>query len=68
MNQGNLPLPYLNSILDVYGHILQKSPNYNDNAASKVKQEILHGLGNASLQSEEIVIIIIMILVAIACR
>ncbi|KAG6735671.1 hypothetical protein POTOM_061681 [Populus tomentosa] len=43
-SKGNLPLPYLNSILDVYGHILQKSPNYNDNAASKVKQEILHGL------------------------
>jgi len=62
VNQGNLPLPYLNSILDVYGHILQKSPNYNDNAASKVKQEILHGLGNASpLQSEEIVIVIIII-------
>ncbi|KAJ6380091.1 hypothetical protein OIU76_016695 [Salix suchowensis] len=51
-SKGNLPLPYLNSILDVYGHILQKSPNYNDNAASKVKQEILHGLGELYVQAQ----------------
>uniref|UniRef100_A0A6M2EVZ0 Protein MON2 homolog n=1 Tax=Populus davidiana TaxID=266767 RepID=A0A6M2EVZ0_9ROSI len=52
-SKGNLPLPYLNSILDVYGHILQKSPNYNDNAASKVKQEILHGLGELYVQAQK---------------
>jgi hypothetical protein len=46
MNQGNLPEPYLNSVLDAYEFVLQKSPNYSDNTASKVKQEILHGLGN----------------------
>ena len=39
-------MPYLQSVLDVYESVLQKSPNYSDNAASKVKQEILHGLGN----------------------
>lgn len=39
-------MPYLQSVLDVYETVLQKSPNYSDNAASKVKQEILHGLGN----------------------
>lgn len=47
MKQGNLPVAYLNSVLDVYEYALQKSPNYSDNAAGKVKQEILHGLGNA---------------------
>lgn len=49
MYQGNLPMPYLESVLDVYESVLQKSPNYSDNAASKVKQEILHGLGNVSM-------------------
>lgn len=47
MKQGNLPVAYLNSVLDVYEYAFQKSPNYSDNAAGKVKQEILHGLGNA---------------------
>lgn len=42
-------MPYLESVLDVYESVLQKSPNYSDNAASKVKQEILHGLGNVSM-------------------
>ncbi|KAG6751711.1 hypothetical protein POTOM_043911 [Populus tomentosa] len=41
--------PYLMST----GHILQKSPNYNDNAASKVKQEILHGLGELYVQAQK---------------
>lgn len=47
MKQGNLPITYLNSVLDVYEFVLQKSQNYSGNAAGKVKQEILHGLGNA---------------------
>lgn len=38
-------MPYLTSVLDIYEFVLQKS-NYCGNAASKVKQEILHGLGN----------------------
>lgn len=50
MNQGNLPMPYLNSVLDVYEFVLQKSPNYTGNAAGRVKQEIVHGLGNAFIQ------------------
>lgn len=40
-------MPYLKSVLDVYEFILQRTPNYNSNAASKVKQEILQSLGNA---------------------
>ncbi|KAJ8760664.1 hypothetical protein K2173_017642 [Erythroxylum novogranatense] len=51
--KGNLPMPYLSSILDVYEHVLKKSPNYsNSAAASKVKQEILHGLGELYVQAQ----------------
>lgn len=32
----------------MYELVLERSPNYKSNAANKVKQEILHGLGNAS--------------------
>lgn len=39
-------MTYLVSVLNVYELVLQKSPHYSGNAASKVKQEILHGLGN----------------------
>lgn len=39
-------MPYLMSVLDIYEFVLQKSTNYCGSAASKVKQEILHGLGN----------------------
>lgn len=45
-------MPYLESILGVYKHVIQKSTIYSSNAASKVKQEILHGLGNAVLHPE----------------
>lgn len=51
-SKGNLPMPYLQSVLDVYETVLQKSPNYSDNAASKVKQEILHGLGELYVQAQ----------------
>ncbi|KAH9754348.1 ARM repeat superfamily protein [Citrus sinensis] len=51
--KGNLPVAYLNSVLDVYEYALQKSPNYSDNAAGKVKQEILHGLGELYLQAQK---------------
>ncbi|XP_020540275.1 protein MON2 homolog isoform X1 [Jatropha curcas] len=50
--KGNLPMPYLNSIFDVYEHVLRKSPDYSDNAASKVKQEILHDLGEMYVQAQ----------------
>ena len=43
-------MPYLNSVLDAYEFVLQKSPTYSENTASKVKQEILHGLGNSFIQ------------------
>ena len=39
-------MDYLKSVLVVYELVLQNSKNYGGNAASKVKQEILHGLGN----------------------
>jgi len=37
-----MPIRYLISVIDVYEHVLKKPPSYSD----KVKQEILHGLGN----------------------
>ena len=44
--QGNFPMDYLRSVLDVYEHFLLESSSRNDNATSRVKQEILNGLGN----------------------
>ena len=41
-----MPMPYLVSVIDIYELILEKTPSYNSNAATKVKQEVLHGLGN----------------------
>eukprot|EP00257_Ricinus_communis_P013104 XP_015570469.1 protein MON2 homolog isoform X2 [Ricinus communis] len=52
-HKGNLPMPYLNSVLDVYEHVLHTSPNYSNNAISKVKQEILHGLGELYVQAQK---------------
>lgn len=46
LNQGNLPMAYLKSVLDVYEHFLLESPSRRDKAIDRVKQEILHGLGN----------------------
>ncbi|XP_042513144.1 protein MON2 homolog isoform X2 [Macadamia integrifolia] len=51
--KGNLPMPYLKSVLDVYELVLQRRPNYSGNAASKVKQEILHGLGEIYMQAQK---------------
>ncbi|CAH9087132.1 unnamed protein product [Cuscuta europaea] len=51
--KGNLPLPYLKSVLDVYELVLSKSPNYNDSSTSKVIQEILLGLGDLYVQAQE---------------
>ncbi|GFY90641.1 ARM repeat superfamily protein [Actinidia rufa] len=49
--KGNLPLDYLKSVLEVYELVLQNSQNYGGNATSKVKQEILHGLGDLYVQA-----------------
>jgi hypothetical protein len=40
-----MPMRYLTSVIDVYEHVLKKPSSYSD----KVKQEILHGLGNISV-------------------
>ncbi|XP_059291369.1 uncharacterized protein LOC132044850 isoform X2 [Lycium ferocissimum] len=50
--KGNLPMPYLTSVLDVYELVLHKSPNYSGNMAYKLKQEILHGLGELYVQAQ----------------
>lgn len=42
-----MQLRYLNSVLDVYELVFQKSSSYTGDTATKVKQEILHGLGNS---------------------
>lgn len=52
VKQGNLPMPYLTSVLNTYEHVLQKPTNYSGNTASKVKQEILHGLGNVLMKQD----------------
>ncbi|CAH8299817.1 unnamed protein product [Eruca vesicaria subsp. sativa] len=49
--KGNMQLRYLNSVMDVYELVFQKSSSYTGDTASKVKQEILHGLGELYVQS-----------------
>uniref|UniRef100_M4D0I4 Protein MON2 homolog n=1 Tax=Brassica campestris TaxID=3711 RepID=M4D0I4_BRACM len=49
--KGNLQLRYLNSVMDVYELVFQKSSSYTGDTATKVKQEILHGLGELYVQS-----------------
>ncbi|KAL7607146.1 uncharacterized protein LOC111910718 [Lactuca sativa] len=43
--KGNLPMQYLKSVLDVYDIVLRNPTACGDMAANKVKQEIIHGLG-----------------------
>ncbi|KAJ6846953.1 protein MON2-like protein isoform X4 [Iris pallida] len=50
--KGNLAVPYIKSMLDVYELVLERSPNYRGNAANKVKQEILNGLGDLYVQAQ----------------
>uniref|UniRef100_A0A1D1Z879 Protein MON2 n=1 Tax=Anthurium amnicola TaxID=1678845 RepID=A0A1D1Z879_9ARAE len=50
--KGNLSVPYLKSILAVYELVLQRSPSYTNSGAYKVKQEILHGLGELFVQAK----------------
>ncbi|XP_031477870.1 uncharacterized protein LOC116248950 isoform X2 [Nymphaea colorata] len=45
-SKGSLPEAYMKSIFDVYELILQHSPNSRDAVVIKVKQEILHSLGD----------------------
>ncbi|XP_004495778.1 uncharacterized protein [Cicer arietinum] len=46
--KGNMPMPYLISVIDVYELVLKKPSSYSD----KVKQEILHGLGEIYVQAK----------------
>lgn len=50
--KGNLPMPYLTSVLEVYEFVFQRSPSYGVNSTSKAKQEILHGLGELYVQAQ----------------
>ncbi|XP_061349388.1 uncharacterized protein LOC133294681 isoform X2 [Gastrolobium bilobum] len=52
-SKGNMPMPYLVSVIDVYELVLKKPSSYSGNAADKVKQEILHGLGELYVQAQE---------------
>ncbi|KAG2244149.1 hypothetical protein Bca52824_094007 [Brassica carinata] len=51
VSHWNLQLRYLNSVMDVYELVFQKSSSYTGDTATKVKQEILHGLGELYVQS-----------------
>ncbi|XP_027363555.1 protein MON2 homolog isoform X3 [Abrus precatorius] len=51
-SKGNMPMPYLVSVIDVYELVLRKPPSYSGSAADKVKQEILHGLGELYVQAQ----------------
>lgn len=48
INQGNVPITYIRSVLDIYEAVLQESRESSDHVTGKVKQEILHGLGTKS--------------------
>ncbi|KAI3669236.1 hypothetical protein L6452_40463 [Arctium lappa] len=50
--KGNLPMPYLKSVLDVYDIILCNPTSCNDMVANKVKQEIIHGLGEVYVHAQ----------------
>ncbi|CAN4110213.1 unnamed protein product [Withania somnifera] len=50
--KGNLPMPYLTSVLDVYELVLHKSANCSGDIAYKLKHEILHGLGELYVQAQ----------------
>lgn len=41
-----MPMSYLISVINVYELVLKKPSSYSGNGTDKVKQEILHGLGN----------------------
>ncbi|KAJ9561791.1 hypothetical protein OSB04_006951 [Centaurea solstitialis] len=49
---GNLPMPYLKSVLDVYDVILRNPTSCSEIIANKVKQEIIHGLGEVYVHAQ----------------
>ncbi|KAK7356012.1 hypothetical protein VNO80_15278 [Phaseolus coccineus] len=51
-SKGNMPMPYLISVIDVYELVLRKPSSYHGSAADKVTQEILHGLGELYVQAQ----------------
>lgn len=50
--KGNLPLPYLQSVLNTYELVLQRLPDGSGITANKVKQEIIHGIGELYGQAQ----------------
>lgn len=50
--KGKLTLPYIKSMLNVYKLALERSTDWRTNSAVKVKQEILHGLGDMYVQAQ----------------
>ncbi|KAG0481272.1 hypothetical protein HPP92_012130 [Vanilla planifolia] len=52
--KGNLSLPYIKTMLDVYELALERSPDVRTSSAIKVKQEILHGLGDLYVQAQSL--------------
>ncbi|KAK1432406.1 hypothetical protein QVD17_09302 [Tagetes erecta] len=50
--KGNLPMPYLKSVLDVYDIVLRNPTASGDMATNKVKQEIIHGLGEVYVHAQ----------------
>ncbi|XP_054804330.1 uncharacterized protein LOC129307410 isoform X2 [Prosopis cineraria] len=51
-SKGNMPMPYLISVIDIYEVILEKPHSYSSDAATKVKQEVLHDLGELYVQAQ----------------
>ncbi|XP_057428079.1 uncharacterized protein LOC130721323 isoform X3 [Lotus japonicus] len=51
-SKGNMPMPYLVSVVDVYELVLKTPSNFSGNSTDKVKQEILHGLGELYVQAQ----------------
>ncbi|XP_014513361.1 protein MON2 homolog isoform X1 [Vigna radiata var. radiata] len=51
-SKGNMSMPYLISVIDVYELVLRKPSSYHGSAADKVTQEILHGLGELYVQAQ----------------
>ncbi|KAL5219869.1 hypothetical protein ABZP36_024582 [Zizania latifolia] len=52
--KGNLESSYVKSVLDIYELVLQTSPNYKNDSADKVKQEVLRGLGDLYVQAQSL--------------
>ncbi|KAF9606220.1 hypothetical protein IFM89_023803 [Coptis chinensis] len=50
--KGNLPMPYFKSVLDAYEFVLQQSVDASGSTAIKVKQEIVHGIGELYVQAQ----------------